>query len=82
VKIKVYRTKILPVASCGCGSWSLALREDHTLRVIENSVLRKMFGPKRQKVAGGWSKLHNEGLHNLYSSNIFGVIKSRKLRWA
>jgi hypothetical protein len=67
----------------GYETWSLTLREEHRLRVIENRVLRNIFGPKRDEVTGGWRKLHNEKLHNLYSSpNIFGMIKSRRMRWA
>jgi hypothetical protein len=52
------------------------LREEHRLRVFENMVLRRIFGPKRDKVTGEWKKLHNEELHDLYSSpNIVQVIK-------
>jgi hypothetical protein len=62
---------------------SLTLREEHGLRVFENRVLRRIFGPKREEVAGGWGRLHNEELHNLYASpNIIRVIKSRRMRWA
>jgi transposase len=57
------------------------LREEHRLRVFENRVLRKIFGPKRQE-DGSWRKLHNDELHSLYSSpNIVRVIKSRRMRW-
>jgi hypothetical protein len=67
----------------GCETWSLTLREEHRLRVLENRVLRRIFGPKRDEMTGGWRKLHNEGLHNLYSSpSIIRVIKSRRMRWA
>jgi hypothetical protein len=52
----------------GCETWSLTLREEHRLRVFENSVLRRIFGPKRDEVTGEWRKLHNEELHDLYSS--------------
>jgi len=52
----------------GCESWSLTLREEHRLKVFENRVLRRMFGPKWEEVAGGWRRLHNEELHNLYAS--------------
>jgi hypothetical protein len=59
------------------------VREEHRLRVFENRPLRRIFGPKRDEVAGGWRKLHNEELHNLYSSrNIIRMIKSRRMRWA
>jgi hypothetical protein len=62
---------------------SLTLREEHRLRVFENRVLRRIFGPKRDEVTGGWSKMHNEELHGLYSSpNIVRVIKARRMRWA
>jgi hypothetical protein len=67
----------------GCKTWSLTLREEHGLRVFENRVLRRIFGPKRDDVMGDWRKLHNEELHNLYSSpNIIRMIKSRRMRWA
>jgi hypothetical protein len=58
------------------------LREEHRLRVFENSVLRKIFGPKREE-DGSWRKLHNDELHSLYSTpNIVRIIKSRRMRWA
>jgi hypothetical protein len=61
----------------------LTLREEHRLRVFENKVLRRIFGPKRDEVTGGWKKLHNEELRDLYSSpSIFIIIKSRWMRWA
>jgi hypothetical protein len=52
----------------GCGTWSLTLGGEHRLRVFENRVMRRIFGPKRDEVTGGWRKLHNEELHSLYSS--------------
>jgi hypothetical protein len=59
------------------------LREERRLRVFENRVLRRIFGPKRDEVTGGWRKLHNEELYDLYSSpNIVRVIKPRRMRWA
>jgi hypothetical protein len=74
---------IFPVVLCGCETWSLTLREEHRRRVFENGVLRRIFGPKRDEVTGGWRKLHNEELHNLHSSpNLIIIIKSRRIRWA
>jgi hypothetical protein len=67
----------------GCETWSLTLREEHRLRVFENRVLRRIFGPKRDEVSGEWRRLHNEELHNLYSSpDIIRQVKSRRMRWA
>jgi hypothetical protein len=60
VKVKIYKTIILPVVLYGCETLSLKLREEHRLRVFENWVLRRMFGPKRDEVMGEWKKLHNE----------------------
>jgi hypothetical protein len=66
LKIKIYKTIILSVVLYGCETWYLALRKEHTLRVFENRVLRRIFGPKREEVAGGdWRRLHNEELHKL-----------------
>jgi hypothetical protein len=66
----------------GCETWSLTLREEHRLRVFENRVLRRIFGPKRDEVTGDWRKLPNEELHNLYSSpNIIRMIKSKRMTW-
>jgi hypothetical protein len=69
IKIRTYKTIILPVVPYGCKTWSLTLRGKHRLRVFENRVLRRIFGPKRNEVTGGWRNLHNEELHNLYSSS-------------
>jgi hypothetical protein len=83
VKNKIYKTTTLPVVLYGCETWSLTLREEHRLRVFENRVLRKIFGPKKDEVIGVWRKLHNQELHNLHSSpNIIIMINSRKIRWA
>jgi hypothetical protein len=61
----------------------LTLREEHRLRVFENRVLRRIFGPKRDEVRGEWRKMHNEEIHNLYSSpDIIRQVKSRRMRWA
>jgi hypothetical protein len=74
LKIKIYKTVILPVVLYGCETWSLTFREEHRLRVFENRVLRRIFGPKREG-DGSWRKLHNDELHSLYSSpNIVRVI--------
>jgi hypothetical protein len=62
--------------------WSLTLREEHRLRVFENKVLWRTFVPKRDEVTGGWRKLYNEELRDLYtSSSIIRIIKSRRMRW-
>jgi hypothetical protein len=83
LKVKIYKTIILPVVLYGCETWSLTLREEHRLKVFENRVLRRMFGPKRDEVTGDWRKLHNGELHNLYSSpDIIRQIKSRRMGWA
>jgi hypothetical protein len=69
VKIRMYKTIILPV--------------EHRLRALQNKVLTRIFGPKRDEVTGDWRKLHNEELHNLYSSpSILRMIISRGIRWA
>jgi hypothetical protein len=78
VKAKIYKTIILPVVLYGYETWSLTLREKHRVRVFENRVLRRIFGPRRDEVTGEW---HNEELHILYSSNIIRQTKSRRLRW-
>jgi hypothetical protein len=76
-------TIILPVVLYGCETWSLTLKEECRLRVYENRVLRKIFGPKRDEVTREWRKLHNEELNGLYSlPNIVQLIKSRRMRWA
>ena len=83
LKTKIYRTIILPVILYGCEAWSLTAREERKLRVFENMVLRRIFGPRRDEVTGEWRRLHNEEINGLYSSpNIVWVIKSRRMRWA
>jgi hypothetical protein len=83
LKVKIYKTIIVPVVLYGCETWSLTLREEHRLRVFENRILRRLFGPKRDEVMGEWRKLHNEELLNLYSSpdTIIQVMLMR-MRWA
>jgi len=79
LKIKIYRTIILPVVLYGCETWSLKLREERMLRVSENWVLRRIYGPKRDEVTGDWRKVLNDELNDLYSStNIVRVINSEK----
>ena len=68
LKIKRYGTIILSVVLYGCETWSFTLREERRLRVSENRLLRRIFGPKRDKETGEWRKLHNEELNDLYSS--------------
>ena len=79
LKIKIYRTIILPIVLYGCETWSLTLREERKLRMFENMVLRRIFGPRRDEVTGEWRRLHMEELNDLYSSpNIVRVIKLRR----
>ena len=68
LEVKTYKTNILPVVLYGCGTWSLALREEHRLRMFENKVLRKIFGAKKDEITEEWRKLHNAELNVLYSS--------------
>jgi hypothetical protein len=83
VKVKINKTIILPVVLYGCETWSLTLREENRLKVFENRVRRRIFGPKRDEVKGEWRKLHNKELHNFYfSPNVIRQIKSRRMRWA
>jgi hypothetical protein len=82
LKIKIYRTIILPVVLYGCETWSLTLREDRGLRMFDNKGFRGVFGPKRDELTLEWRKLHNEQLNDLYSlPNIVRVVKSRTMRW-
>ena len=78
LKIKIYRTVILPVVLYGCETWSLTLREKRRQRVFENRVLRRVFGSKRDVVTGEWRKLHNEEIMVLYSlPKVLRVVTSR-----
>jgi hypothetical protein len=83
VKVRIFKTIILPLVLYGCETWSLTVREEHKLRMFDNRVLRRIFGPKRDGVTRGWRKLHNEELLNFYSSpSIIRFIKSRRMKWA
>jgi hypothetical protein len=83
IKVKTYKTIILPVVLYGCETWSITFREEHRLWVFENRVLRRMSGPKRDEVMEEWRKLHSGELHNLYQSpDITRQMKSRRMRWA
>jgi len=76
LEIKICKSIIFPVVLYGCETWSITLREERRLRVFENRVLRRIFGPNRDEVTGEWRKLHIEKLNYAYcSSNIFRVIK-------
>jgi hypothetical protein len=77
LKIKIYRIIILPVVLYGCETWSLILREKRKLRVFENMVLRRIFGPRRDEVTGEWRRLHNEEINELYASPVNGTATYR-----
>jgi hypothetical protein len=80
VNIRIFKNIILPVVLYRYETWTLIVREEHRLRVFENRVLRRIFGSKRYEVVGGWRRLHNEELCNLYfSPSMIKVIKSRRL---
>jgi len=73
----------LPVVLYGCETWSLTRRDERKLRVFENTVLRRIFGSRRDEITGEWRRLHNEELNDLYcSQNYVRVIKWRRMRWA
>jgi hypothetical protein len=80
MKIRIYKTTIMCVVLCGCETWSLTLREEHRLRMFENRVLRRIFGPKRDEVVGGCRQLHNEELPGLYSwPSVIRMIKTGRM---
>jgi hypothetical protein len=82
VKVKIYKIIILPVVLYGCEAWTPILRDEHRLRVFENTVLRRIFGPKWEEVTGEWRKLYNEELHNMYSfPDKIRQIKLRRMKW-
>jgi hypothetical protein len=82
VKIGMYKTIIFPPVLYGCETWALILTEEHRPRVFEEMVLRRIFGPKSAEIIGGWRKMHNEELLNLYSLPNKIRMKSRCMRWA
>jgi hypothetical protein len=83
VKIRIYKTIILPVVLFGCETWSLTLREEHRLTVFENRVPKRIFGLKRDEVTGEWRQPHNEELRDLYSSPVINkIIKSMRVTLA
>jgi hypothetical protein len=83
IKIRIHKTIILPEVLYGCDTWSLTLREEHRLKMFENRVLRRIFGPKRNEMTGDETQLHNDELHNLYSlPSISRMIKPRRMRLA
>ena len=80
-KIEIYRIIILPVVLCGCETWSLTLRKERRLRVFENRVFRRIFGPKRDEVTRKWGKAYNKELNYLcFSLSVVRVIKWRRMR--
>jgi len=83
IKVQLYRSIIFPVVWYGCETWSLTLREERKLRVYENGVLRRLFGPKGDEVTGEWRKVYAEELNDLYFlPTIFCVIKSKRMIWS
>jgi hypothetical protein len=83
VKIGIYRIIILNMVLYWCVTWALTLKEDYRLKVFENRVLGRIFGPRRGEVPEGWRKLHNEELHGLYSSPvIIRMVKSSRMKLA
>jgi len=82
LKNNIYGTTILPVVLYGCETWSVTLRHEHRLRVLQNTVLKKISGPKRDEVLAEWRRLNIRELYDLYSSrNIIWVMKARRMSW-
>ena len=82
-QITLHTSTILPAVLYGSKTWSLTWREECRLKIFENRILRKISGPKRDRVTGEWRRLHNDKLNDLYlSPNINQVIISRRMRWA
>ena len=82
IKLKIYKTLILPVILYGFDTWTLTLREETILQVFENKFLSKIFGPKRDDQIGEWRRLHNGELYDLYGKpDIIRIVMSCKLRW-
>ena len=82
LKIRMYRTIILPLVLYGCQTWSLTLREERKLRVFENMALSRIFGTRSYEVTEEWRRMYNEELNDLDSStNNVRLIKSRRMRW-
>jgi hypothetical protein len=83
VRVGICKTTIFSLVLYGCETWSLTFRKEHKLRVFENTMLRRIFGPKRDGVTGGWRKLHKEELRDSYSlPSVIRTIKSRRMRSA
>jgi len=84
LKTKIFRTIILPVVSYGCETWSLTLREERRLRVFNNRVLRRIFGPRRDEVTGDWRRLHNKELNDVLHTQYRAgdKIEKNEMGWA
>ncbi|CAH1397560.1 unnamed protein product [Nezara viridula] len=82
LKIRIFKTIILPTVVYGCETWPLTLRDEQRLKVFENKVLRRIFGPKKDELTGEFRRLHNAELRELYPGNIIEVISSRRIKWA
>jgi hypothetical protein len=80
--MRIYKTIILPVVLYECETWSLTLREEHRLRVFENRVLRRIFGPKRDEVTGEWRNCITKSFVICTLRQVIRIIKLRRMRWA